>query len=95
MSQVERGEWREEKGAKSTRTWLCVFNFLSPWTAGGMGHKGKVTELTNWSPASVRSAVYILWESNKKNLYRLGFEGRVSVCGDREQEGKEHEGCHK
>ena len=51
---------------------------LSP---GGMGRKGKVTELVDWNSGSLRSAVYVMWESNRRNLYRLGFEGRVSVHG--------------
>lgn len=54
-------------------------HILSLLVAGGTFHKGKVTEVADWSDSSVRSAVYVLWESNKKNLYRLGFEGRVSV----------------
>ena len=37
-----------------------------------------MTELADWSPNSIRSGAYVMWESGKKNLYRVGFEGRVS-----------------
>lgn len=47
-------------------------------STGGVGHKGKVTEVADWSTSSFRSGAYVMWESGKKNLYRLGFEGRVS-----------------
>ena len=45
--------------------------------AGGVGHKGKVTEVQDWSGGSVRSAAYVIWDSGTKNLYRVGFEGMV------------------
>ena len=45
---------------------------------GGAGHKGKVTEVQDWSGGSVRSAAYVIWDSGTKNLYRVGFEGMVS-----------------
>ena len=45
---------------------------------GGLLHKGKVTDVGNWTTTSIRSAVSVVWETNKKNLYRVGFEGRVS-----------------
>ncbi len=56
---------------------------LMQFPAGGMGHKGKVAELGDWSDASLRSGVYVVWEGGRKNLYRLGFEGRVrySIIG--------------
>ncbi len=46
---------------------------------GGTGHKGKVTEIQDWSSSSVRSAAYIVWDNGSKNLYRAGFEGMVSL----------------
>lgn len=46
---------------------------------GGAGHKGKVTEVQDWSGGSVRSAAYVIWDSGTKNLYRVGFEGMVSA----------------
>ena len=46
--------------------------------SGGMGRKGKVVELSNWSVNSIRSGVYVVWDGGRKNLYRMGFEGRVS-----------------
>ncbi len=45
--------------------------------SGGAGHKGKVTEVQEWSGGSVRSAAYVVWDSGTKNLYRVGFEGMV------------------
>ena len=46
-----------------------------------MGHKGKVTEVMDWSPTSIRSGAYVVWDNGKKNLYRVGYEGMVSVKG--------------
>lgn len=61
---------------------------------GGMGHKGKVAELGDWSDASLRSGVYVVWEGGRKNLYRLGFEGRSDLKAVTEAKGagfyKEH-----
>ena len=49
---------------------------------GGPGHKGKVTEVQDWSANFPRSAAYIIWDNGAKNLYRVGFEGMVGavVC---------------
>ena len=69
-------EWRERKGYVNSKDIFMLFSGFC--AAGGKGHKGKVTELTDWDDTSFRSAVYVMWESNKKNLYRLGFEGQVS-----------------
>lgn len=61
---------------------------------GGMGHKGKVVELSNWSTASIRSGVYVVWDGGRKNLYRIGFEGRSDLKAVTEAKGggfyKEH-----
>ena len=46
--------------------------------AGDANHKGKVTEIQDWSSTSLRSAAYIMWDHGPKNLYRVGFEGMVS-----------------
>ena len=56
--------------------------------SGGVGHKGKVTEVQPWSGGSVRSAAYVIWDSGTKNLYRVGFEGMVSIQREREREGE-------
>ena len=54
------------------------------YQSGGPNHKGKVTELQDWSTGSPRSAAYIIWDNGAKNLYRAGFEGMVSVSfGDK------------
>ena len=52
---------------------------MGPLSTGGAGHKGKVTEVQDWSGGSVRSAAYVIWDSGTKNLYRAGFEGMVSA----------------
>lgn len=46
---------------------------------GGNGRRGKVNDLQDWSAASPRSAAYIVWDNGSKNLYRVGFEGMVSI----------------
>lgn len=46
---------------------------------GGNGRRGKVTEIQDWSAASPRSAAYVMWDNGAKNLYRVGFEGMVSL----------------
>lgn len=46
---------------------------------GGNGRRGKVNEVQDWSAASPRSAAYVIWDNGAKNLYRVGFEGMVSL----------------
>lgn len=46
---------------------------------GGNGRRGKVNEVQDWSAASPRSAAYVIWDNGAKNLYRVGFEGMVSI----------------
>lgn len=46
---------------------------------GGNGRRGKVNEIQDWSAASPRSAAYVIWDNGAKNLYRVGFEGMVSI----------------
>lgn len=43
---------------------------------GGLGKRGRVESIKEWSSNCPRSAVYIVWDTNVKNLYRVGFEGR-------------------
>ncbi|UYV76922.1 MIB1 [Cordylochernes scorpioides] len=46
---------------------------------GGSSHRGKVTEIQDWSAASPRSAAYVIWDNGAKNLYRVGFEGMADL----------------
>nr|CAI5828603.1 unnamed protein product [Callosobruchus analis] len=46
---------------------------------GGIGRRGKVQEIQDWSAASPRSAAYIVWDNGSKNLYRVGFEGMADL----------------
>lgn len=39
----------------------------------------QVTEIQDWSASSPHSAAYVLWDNGAKNLYRVGFEGMVSI----------------
>lgn len=43
----------------------------------------QVTEIQDWSASSPHSAAYVLWDNGAKNLYRVGFEGMVSIKGDK------------
>lgn len=38
-----------------------------------------MNEIQDWSAASPRSAAYVIWDNGAKNLYRVGFEGMVSL----------------
>jgi E3 ubiquitin-protein ligase mind-bomb len=40
---------------------------------------GKVIEIQDWSRTSPRSAAYVVWDNNRENLYRVGFDGMVSA----------------
>jgi len=46
---------------------------------GGVGKRGKVVDVQDWCPTATRSAAYVIWDNGTKNLYRVGFEGMVSV----------------
>lgn len=46
---------------------------------GGVGRRGKVNEIQDWSAASPRSAAYVVWDNGAKNLYRVGFEGMADL----------------
>ncbi|KAH8293637.1 hypothetical protein KR054_002329 [Drosophila jambulina] len=46
---------------------------------GGVGRRGKVNEIQDWSSASPRSAAYVIWDNGSKNLYRVGFEGMADL----------------
>jgi len=49
---------------------------------GGVGRRGKVNEIQDWSSASPRSAAYVIWDNGSKNLYRVGFEGMAEKVRD-------------
>jgi len=49
-------------------------------TPGGLGKRGKVVDVQDWCPTATRSAAYVIWDNGTKNLYRVGFEGMVSLC---------------
>lgn len=46
---------------------------------GGAGKRGRVESIKNWSATCPRSAVFVIWDSGVKNLYRIGFEGTPFV----------------
>ncbi len=66
----------------SNHDMYCDFIYLlmcSLILSGGPNHKGKVTEIQDWSSTSLRSAAYVMWDHGTKNLFRVGFEGMVSL----------------
>ena len=84
-ARVVRGvdwQWEDQDGERSSkeklarffRTNLCVRDVI-----GGVGRRGRVTEIQDWSATSPRSAAYVLWDVGTKNLYRVGFEGMVYI----------------
>lgn len=40
---------------------------------------GKIIEIRDWSKTHPRSAAYVVWENNRENLYRLGYDGMVDL----------------
>ena len=65
---------------------MASVTFCVLLTSGGVGKRGKVVDIQDWCPTATRSAAYIIWDSGTKNLYRVGFEGMVSlgldgICG--------------
>ena len=42
--------------------------------------RGKVIEIKDWSVNSPKSGVLVVWDNGAKNVYRLGFEGMVSLA---------------
>jgi len=40
---------------------------------------GKIIELRDWSKTNPRSAAYVVWDNNRENLYRLGYDGMVII----------------
>ena len=56
-----------------------MFCFVFKEQDGGMNRRGKITEIMDWSANCPRSAAYVLWDHGSKNLYRVGFEGMVSL----------------
>lgn len=39
---------------------------------------GKIIEIQDWSKTHPRSAAYVVWDNDRENLYRAGFNGMVS-----------------
>ena len=58
---------------------MASVTFCVLLTSGGVGKRGKVVDIQDWCPTATRSAAYIVWDSGTKNLYRVGFEGMVSL----------------
>ncbi|KAK4337138.1 hypothetical protein RND71_043356 [Anisodus tanguticus] len=46
---------------------------------GGNGKRGKVFDIQDWNNNCPRSAVYVVWDTGAKNLYRVGFEGLTDL----------------
>ncbi|CAF1398630.1 unnamed protein product [Didymodactylos carnosus] len=46
---------------------------------GDDSKRGKITDLQDWSKTHPRSGVYVIWDNNRENLYRVGFEGMVDL----------------
>ncbi|CAF1355431.1 unnamed protein product, partial [Didymodactylos carnosus] len=46
---------------------------------GGDSKRGKITDLQDWSKTHPRSGAYVIWDNNRENLYRVGFEGMVDL----------------
>lgn len=58
---------------------MCCYVMLCLSYPGGVGKRGKVVDVQDWCPTATRSAAYVIWDNGTKNLYRVGFEGMVSV----------------
>ena len=49
------------------------------WDNQDGGTKGKVKEIKDWNEFSGDCAALIKWENGWKNLYRLGFQGKMDL----------------
>ena len=84
-ARVVRGvdwQWEDQDGEIHFKSGSGDHIPSSSPTLGGAGHKGKVTDVQDWDERSPRSAAYIIWDNGGKNMYRVGFEGMVSVQGE-------------
>lgn len=52
------------------------------WSYGdqdaGEKKTGKLIEIQNWAKTHPRSGAYVVWDNNRENLYRVGYDGMVS-----------------
>ena len=53
--------------------WFCV--------TGGDGRKGRVIEVQDWNASQPGSGVMVEWDKGYKNMYRLGYQGKVRASG--------------
>lgn len=72
-------QWEDQDGNNICCVMVCVI-FHVLLIPGGVGKRGKVVDIQDWCPTATRSAAYIVWDNGTKNLYRVGFEGMVSLC---------------
>ena len=70
-------QWEDQDGMELC--WCVVTSCCVCLTPGGVGKRGKVVDVQDWCPTATRSAAYVIWDNGTKNLYRVGFEGMVSV----------------
>ncbi|CAF1467538.1 unnamed protein product [Rotaria sp. Silwood1] len=53
------------------------------WSYGdqdsGEKKHGKIIEIQDWSKTHPRSAAYVVWDNDRENLYRVGFNGMVDL----------------
>ncbi|XP_070207420.1 E3 ubiquitin-protein ligase MIB2-like isoform X2 [Littorina saxatilis] len=56
---------------------------------GGQGSTGRVLELLTPAAHSARSTVKVEWENGRKNVYRLGYKGKVDLQYTEEAPGLE------
>jgi E3 ubiquitin-protein ligase mind-bomb len=40
---------------------------------------GKIIEIKDWIKTSPHSAAYVVWDNNRENLYRVGYDGMVNI----------------
>ena len=89
-------QWEDQDGLSvCLSVCVCSFVCLSSFCCcvGGQGRKGKVTDVQDWVSHAPRSAVFVVWDNAAKNLYRVGYEGMVSVGESCEGESCEGESC--
>jgi E3 ubiquitin-protein ligase mind-bomb len=54
---------------------------------GGCGKRGKVVGITDWNESSRHSGVMVEWDNGLKNMYRLGYGGKVDLKVVKETKG--------
>ena len=48
---------------------------------GGCGKRGKVVGIEHWNESSHHSGAMVEWDHGSRNMYRLGYEGKVRIPG--------------